>query len=157
MTMPQPATLDHAGIAVRIPHSGTMCLLESLRRWSPEQIVCGIAGHDDPSHPLRLDGVLPSAAALEYASQATALHGALCAPPEAGPRPGFLASARSLRLHVSRLDDRLGPLEVQATRLAGSDGQAALYRFELRDGTGAPLVDGRLTVVLDQPLAATPA
>lgn len=156
MTRPQPATLDHAGIAARIPHSGPMCLLDSLRRWSPEQIVCSILGHDDPSHPLRLDGVLPAAAALEYASQATALHGALCAPREAGPRPGFLASARSVRLHVSRLDDRPGPLEVQATRLSGSDGQA-LYRFELRDGTGAPLVDGRLTVVLDQPLAATPA
>lgn len=156
MTAAQPATLDHAGIAARIPHSGTMCLLGTLQRWTPEQIVCRITGHDDPSNPLRLDGLLPSAAALEYASQATALHGALCAPRDAGPRPGFLASARSVRLHVARLDQRPGPLEVQATRLAGSDGQA-LYQFELRDAAGAPLADGRLTVVLDRPLAGPSA
>ena len=156
MTMVEPATLDHAGIAARIPHSGAMCLLEALQSWSPEQIVCRIVGHGEASHPLRLDGMLPVAAALEYASQATALHGALCAPRDAGPRPGFLASARGVRLHVDRLDDRPGPLEVTATRLAGSDGQA-LYRFELRDGEGTMLADGRVTVVLDQPLVAATA
>lgn len=156
MTTHEPATLDQAGIAARIPHSGTMCLLDALLRWTPEQIVCRVAGHAGAMHPLRLDGQLPAAAALEFASQATALHGALCAPREAGPRPGFLASARGVRLHVSRLDDRPGPLEVQATRLAGSDGQA-LYRFELRDGAGAPLADGRLTVVLNQPLTTASA
>jgi len=156
MTAATPATLDHAGIAARIPHSGAMCLLEALQHWSPEQIVCRITDPADPAHPLRLDGELPAAAALEFASQATALHGALCAPRETGPRPGFLASARGVRLHVQRLDGQPGPLEVEATRLAGSDGQA-LYRFELRDGAGALLADGRLTVVLDRPLAATPA
>lgn len=156
MTTAAPATLDRAGIAARIPHSGAMCLLDALSHWTPERIVCRITGHADPAHPLRLDGRLPAAAALEFASQATALHGALCAPREAGPRPGFLASARGVRLLVPRLDDRAGPLEVQATRTAGSHDQA-LYQFELRDAAGATLADGRLTVVLDQPLAPASA
>jgi predicted hotdog family 3-hydroxylacyl-ACP dehydratase len=153
MSTAAPATLDHAGIAARIPHSGSMCLLDALLQWSPEAIACRITGHADAAHPLRLAGVLPAAAALEYASQATALHGALCAPPDAGPQPGFLASARSVRLHVSRLDDCTGPLHVRATRVAGGEGQA-MYMFELHDAAGAPLADGRLTVVFGQALTA---
>jgi hypothetical protein len=57
---------------------------------------------------------------------------------------------------VRRLDDRPAPLEVLAVRLAGSDDQA-LYRFELRDADGTALADGRLTVVLNQPLLAASA
>ncbi|MFO1224775.1 MAG: hydroxymyristoyl-ACP dehydratase [Burkholderiaceae bacterium] len=148
-----PATLDHAGIAARIPHSGTMCLLDALLGWTPEQIDCRITGHAEPANPLRLDGRLPAAAALEYASQATALHGALCAPPDGAPQPGFLASARELRLHVARLDDRAGPLALQARRVAGGDGQA-MYAFALRDAQGEALADGRLTVVFGRALAA---
>lgn len=153
MTALAPATLDHAGIAARVPHSGAMCLLDALLGWTPERICCRITGHGQADHPLRLDGTLPSAAALEYASQATALHGALCSAPGSGPRPGFLASARRLRLHVARLDDRSGALQLEATRLAGDDAQA-LYDFTLRDAAGALLAEGRLTVVHGRSLAA---
>jgi predicted hotdog family 3-hydroxylacyl-ACP dehydratase len=148
-----PRTLDHAGIAARIPHRGAMCLLDSLLQWSADTIVCRIVGHADPEHPLRLGGRLPAACALEYAGQAMALHGALCAPPRQAPRPGFLASARGVRLHVPRLDDCAGPLQVQATRLA-SDGGHALYRFVLADHSGRALVDGRAAVVLNQALVS---
>jgi predicted hotdog family 3-hydroxylacyl-ACP dehydratase len=90
------------------------------------------------------------------ASQATALHGALCAPPGAEPRPGFLASARKLQLHAARLDERTGPLGLQATRVAGDDAQA-LYDFTLCDADGALLAEGRLTVVHGRTLVATGA
>jgi predicted hotdog family 3-hydroxylacyl-ACP dehydratase len=50
---------------------------------------------------------------IEYAAQAMALHGALNAKPGVDGRPGFLASARSVRLHVARLDDVAGALIVQ--------------------------------------------
>ncbi len=79
---------------------------------------------------------------------------ARCAPLRGRPpTPGFLASARSVRLHVPRLDDRAGPLQVQATRMAGDGGQA-LYRFVLADRSGRALVDGRAAVVLNQTLAS---
>lgn len=146
----QPATLDHAGIAERVPHGGPMCLLDALLSWSAGEIVCRIVNHADAGHPLRLAGVLPAASALEYASQAMALHGALCGAGAAAPRPGFLASARGVRFHVPRIDEAPGPLQVRAERLAGDAGQA-LYRFELRDAAGRALVDGRATVVLDTP------
>jgi predicted hotdog family 3-hydroxylacyl-ACP dehydratase len=147
-----PETLDHAGIAARVPHAGAMCLLERLLRWSGDDIVCSVRDHDSADHPLRLDGALPAAATLELASQAMALHGALAAGPGAAATPGFLASARDLALHVPRLNDRPGPLQVHATRLAGDRGQA-IYRFELHDAAGALLAEGRATVVLDRPLA----
>ncbi|HEX6720425.1 MAG TPA: hydroxymyristoyl-ACP dehydratase [Burkholderiaceae bacterium] len=147
-----PATLDRAGIAARVPHQGAMCLLDAMESCSADEIVCRIANHADAHNPLRLDGVLPGASALEYASQAMALHGRLAAqgrPPSAG----FLASARDLRLHVARLDGASGPLRVRAQRLAGDSGQA-MYRFELRDAHDRLLVEGRTTVVLDTPLAS---
>jgi predicted hotdog family 3-hydroxylacyl-ACP dehydratase len=151
MNMP----LDRAAIEARIPHAGAMCLLESLLDCDEAQIRCRVSSHTDPAHPLRTARGLPAAAALEIASQAMALHGALnSAPgalnstPGAPARAGFLASARDLRLHVALLDDAPGPLAVQATRLAG-DTQQALYRFALHDADGQLLAEGRATVILD--------
>lgn len=147
-----PATLDRDGIAARIPHSGSMCLLDALLQWNPEQALCRATSHRDATHPLRSPGGLLSPVAIEYASQAMALHGALTAPPGSVPSAGFLAAARGVNLHVARLDDVPGPLLVRVTRLAGADAQA-LYQFELRDDAGRLLVDGRATVVLNTPLS----
>lgn len=152
--MSAAAALDHAGIAARIPHAGAMCLLDALIEASGETIRCRITGHADAAHPLRSTLGLSSAHAIEYAAQAMALHGALMSPPDAPPqRPGFIASARGVRLFVDRLDDRPGPLVIAAARQAAAPDQA-LYRFELHDAQGTLLVDGRAAVVLNRPLAA---
>lgn len=147
-----PATLDHAGIARRIPHQGRMCLLERLVSWSAQEIHCAAVSHARHDNPLRTASGLLSPCAIEYAAQAMALHGALLAPPEAGPTPGYLASVRNVRLAVPRLDGIAGALQVRAERLAGQARQV-LYRFEVSDERGVLLVDGRATVVLDTPLA----
>lgn len=153
-----PRALDRAGIAARIPHAGSMCLLERLLAWDDRQVRCLATGHGDPAHPLR-DAVLglPSATAIEYAAQAMALHGALAGEAAAGtgvptaPTPGFLASARQVELRVARLDEVAGPIDVQAERLAGDERQA-LYRFALHDASGRLLVQGRAAVVFASPL-----
>lgn len=160
-----PATLDHAGIAARVPHAGSMCLLGRLLRWDADEIECAIVNHADPAHPLRdregaQDHGLPAPCAIEYAAQAMALHASLTAVEGERPTPGFLASARDVRMHVMRLDGAAGPLAVLARRLAGDERQA-MYRFTLRDAAGRVLVEGRTTVVLNSPLplptAAAPA
>lgn len=143
-----PATLDHAGIAARIPHQGRMSLLQALQAWSPEHIVCTVSSHLDAHNPLRAGGVLWSACAIEYASQAMALHGVLSAPADAAPRAGFLASVRGVQLLVPRLDTVPGALQVAAYRLAGDTRQAS-YRFELHSAAGDLLVAGRASVILD--------
>ncbi len=145
-------TLDRAGIAARIPHSGRMCLLHTLRAWSPDHVECTAWSHRSPDNPLRTQGRLLSVNAIEYAAQAMALHGCLTcsnsAPGGAAPTPGFLASVRGVRLLVPRLDDVAGALIVAATRMAG-DATQALYNFSLHDQSGALLVEGRATVVLN--------
>ena len=151
--MNSPRTLDRDGIAARIPHRGTMCLLDGLLGWSDDTIHCRASGHADPAHPLRGPQGLLAPCAIEYAAQAMALHGALAAPGGGAARPGFLASARQVRLHVARLDDVPGALQVHAVRLAG-DGHQALYRFTLQDEAGRTLVEGRAAVVFDSPLSA---
>lgn len=140
--------LDHAGIAARVPHAQAMCLLHGLRSWSAEHVECSAVSHRDVHNPLRTLHGLPSCTAIEYASQAMALHGTLCAAAQGAPTPGFLASVRGVRLLVPRLDGVAGELTVQARRLAGDAGQA-LYGFAVRDDTGAVLVDGRATVILN--------
>ena len=140
--------MDHAAIAARIPHSGRMCLVQQLHSHSETQIRCSASSHRDSDNPLRLDGLLPAACAVEYAAQAMALHGALAAPAGSPPTPGFLASVRNVRLRVARLDDVAGDIQVSAERLAG-DTRQALYSFALHSEGGALLVEGRATVILN--------
>ena len=50
--------LDRAGIAARIPHQGSMCLLDAVLDWSPTTIACRAVSHADPANPLRAEGRL---------------------------------------------------------------------------------------------------
>jgi predicted hotdog family 3-hydroxylacyl-ACP dehydratase len=150
--MTAPAQLDPAGIAQRVPHAGTMCLLDRLLAWDAHSLHCTATGHRAAEHPLRTASGLLVPAGIEYAAQAMALHGALVAPPDGTPTPGFLASVRGVQAHVLRLDDLPGALHVHAERLAGDERQV-LYAFTLRDDAGRELLTGRATVVLNTPLA----
>ena len=154
-----PATLDRAAILALIPHQGPMCLLDRVVAWDETRIECVAVNHRDPRHPLRSASGLLASAAIEYAAQAMAVHGALCA----GSRrrrsaPGFLASARDVRLARWRLDD-LPPatpdeLVVTSERQA-ADAARMLCTFRLHHG-GRELASGRVAVVLGATLAATP-
>ena len=139
--------LDHVGIAARIPHQGSMCLLDAVLDWSPTSIACRAVSHIDPANPLRAEGRLGAAAGIEYAAQAMAVHGALLAPTGEPPRQGYLASVRGVQLHVARLDDLPGELHVSAERLSG-DGKHILYQFAV-DHAGRCLLEGRAAVILD--------
>lgn len=139
--------LDRAWIATHIPHQGAMCLLDAVADWSENSISCRAVGHTDPAHPLRAAGRLGAANGIEYAAQAMAVHGALLAGQDDAPRQGYLTSVRSVTLHVARLDDLAGPLDVQAERLSG-DANHILYQFSVGHA-GRCLLEGRAAVVLD--------
>jgi predicted hotdog family 3-hydroxylacyl-ACP dehydratase len=147
-----PQTLDRAGIAGRVPHSGSMCLLERLDGWDAEVIRCSTTTHRLVDNPLRTAGGLLAPNAIEYAAQAMALHGGLLAVEGSTPSAGFLASARNVRLAVARLDDIEGALHVQARRLSGDERQI-LYEFAVDADDGRTLAEGRAVVVLNTPLA----
>lgn len=142
-----PLALDRAGIAARIPHAGTMCLLDAVLDWSPEAIRCRATSHRDAGNPLVADGRLGAAAGIEYAAQAMAVHGALLAAGGDKPRQGYLASVRSVDFYAERLDDVAGELDIDAGRLSGDDNNV-LYRFAVH-GDGRLLLEGRAAVILD--------
>lgn len=152
--MNRPQTLDRNGIARRIPHQGSMCLLDAVTAWDDSHIQCQASSHRAPDHPLRAHGRLGAACGVEYAAQAMAVHGTLVAEAAAGdaagsppPRAGYLASLRSVTLHVERLDTVAGPLTVSAERITG-DTNTVLYSFTVQDGART-LLSGRAIVVLD--------
>src|SRR6266581_4389895 len=81
-----------------IPHSGLMCLLDSVSEWDDRSIIC--------ISNTRRDGRLSAVHAFEYAAQAIAVHGGLRAHAAgATASPGYLAALREARLHTIRLDD----------------------------------------------------
>ena len=139
--------LNRDWIAARIPHQGSMCLLDGVRDWSGEHITCHASSHVDPTNPLRADDRLGAATGIEYAAQAMAVHGALLAGSDDAPRKGYLTSVRGVSLHVARLDDLPGELEVHAERLSG-DGNHILYQFSVAHA-GSCLLEGRAAVILD--------
>lgn len=142
-------TLTHAEIAARIPHSGDMCLLDSVSEWSDEKIVCLTDSHRSLTNPLREAGRLGAACGVEYAAQAMAIHGALLAglSDETRPRAGFLASMRDVQFKLARLDDLPGAIRIEAVRMTG-DAQSILYSFSI-ETDGRVLLTGRAAVVLD--------
>jgi len=139
--------LDHAAIAARIPHQGSMCLLASVVDWSETRIACRAASHADPDNPLRAEGRLGAASGIEYAAQAMAVHGSMLAKVGDRPRQGYLTSVRNVQLHVARLDDLPGEVDVEAERLSG-DANHVLYQFSVSHA-GRCLLEGRAAVILD--------
>lgn len=152
MTTTPSGTLDHAGLEALIPHRGPMCLLDRMTGWDETGIDCVAVNHRDSSHPLRTRSGLLASAAIEYAAQAAALHGALIAQATGGKAlPGYLASARDVRLSAWRLDDlpeaEVDELQVRAERQAG-DATRLLYTFSMFHA-GREIAAGRLAVILN--------
>lgn len=139
--------LDRAWLLAHIPHQGTMCLLDTITQWDDQHIRCTASSHRAADNPLRAHDRLGAACGIEYAAQGMAAHGALLAASDSRPRAGFLASVRSVHLHVARLDDVGADLEIEAERLSGND-NTILYGFRV-SAAGRALLEGRAAVLLD--------
>jgi predicted hotdog family 3-hydroxylacyl-ACP dehydratase len=68
---------DRRRIEELLPHGSGMVLLDRVLSRDGETILCAADSHRDPDNPLRRHGGLPAMAAIEYAAQAAAVHGAL--------------------------------------------------------------------------------
>ncbi len=139
--------MNKAEICTRIPHSGSMCLLEGVERWDDTDIHCIAVSHRDAHNPLRSHDQLHAVCGVEYAAQAMALHGALLGTDEnAGPSTGYLASVRDLRLATPRLDNVVDDLHIHATRLGGG-ADSFIYEFDIHAHERL-LLSGRVAVKL---------
>lgn len=134
--------LSRGEIASLIPHHGDMLLIDSVRDWNDETIVCASNGHQNTNNPLRRGGILPVASGIEFCGQAMAIHGALVG--MARDRKGVLVALRDVRFAVQRLDAGEGELLIEATSITRSTNVSS-YGFSLKC-TGKNLLSGRATV-----------
>lgn len=139
--------LNRSEIAERIPHRGSMCLLDSVQEWDAQHARCRASSHRALDNPLRAHGRLAAACAIEYAAQAMAVHGGLLARQEEAPRMGFLASVRGVVLHEERLDTLSDDLIIDIERFGG-DGNSVLYDFRV-SAAGRMVAQGRAAVMLN--------
>ncbi len=139
--------INKTEIRTLIPHSGSMCLLDSVTVWDDRSIICISNTHRDPVNPLRRDGRLSAVHAFEYAAQAAAVHGGLRARSVGlTAPPGYLVALRDAHLHVMHLDDVASPLQIRAHRLFG---EAANTVYECQVLAGDVLLgEGRITIML---------
>ena len=129
-----------------IPHRGTMCLLDTVVGWDDERIHLLTDSHRRADNPLRSDGVLRAVHLCEYGAQAMAVHGGLLAQRDgAVAAPGLLVSLRAVKLHVARIDDLAGELDVRAHKIAASESS---WQYEFRvEHAGRLLAEGRAAVM----------
>jgi predicted hotdog family 3-hydroxylacyl-ACP dehydratase len=134
--------LNRADIEARVPHAGAMCLLDTVTGWDASHIACGALA-PSAGHPLMREGFgVPAVAAVEYAAQATAVHGALLAT-EGVRQAGLLAKLADIELLSGPVT---GALVVRADLLGRSAG-GCLYGFTVHDDGGCR-ARGRLMVAL---------
>jgi len=131
--------LTRAQIASRIPHAGAMCLLDSVLSWDATSIVCSAEAPAADHALANADGV-PAVAAVEYAAQAAAVHGALL-DDSAAARAGMLAKLSHVELANGAID---GALTVRA-ELLSRVATGCMYDFSVAD-TQACRARGRLLV-----------
>jgi predicted LPLAT superfamily acyltransferase/predicted hotdog family 3-hydroxylacyl-ACP dehydratase len=138
--------IDKPEIRALVPHSGSMCLLDSVIEWDEHSIFCMSTTHRVPDNPLRRDGQLSAVHALEYGAQAAAVHGGLRARAAGASAPhGYVAALRDAHLHVSRLDEINSPLDIRAVRLFG-DAANTVYKCRISAGD-LLLAEGRITIM----------
>jgi len=122
-----------------------MCLLDEVLSSSETSARCRAVSHRRSDNPLRAFGRLGAAAAIEYAAQTMAVHGAIVAEASRSRAPrGFLASLRNVRMSVERLDDLTEDLITDVRRIGG-DASTAMYEF-LVLASERELVSGRATI-----------
>ena len=144
--------LDHAGIEALIPHRGPMCLLDRMTSWDATRIECVASTTATARHPLRSASGLLASAAIEYAAQAMAVHGALCAA-AAGDRaaPGFWPARATSASPAGASTTCRTPIATSSSSSPSArpaDAARILYAFVLRHD-GRELASGRVAVVLD--------
>jgi len=136
---------DRRRIEALLPHGPGMVLLDRVLSCDHETILCATDSHSNSDNPLRRRGGLPAMAAVEYAAQAAALHGALSGPRGTGAG-AVLGGVKGVIARIRDLAEIDKTLVVRATLLLAQD-TGAVYSFEVGPQSGVAVVEGRFTVM----------
>lgn len=138
--------LNHKEICKLIPHSGTMCLLDTVKTWDDKRIVCTSSSHRSMNNPLRYNEELSMLALIEYGAQAMAVHGCLLSERnDVVMVNGYLAALRDIQIVPGLLSDIMGDLEISADCLYTEAGNM-IYNMSIQ-ASKTILLSGRATVV----------
>lgn len=126
-------------ILARMPHAGSMRLIERILHIEEDEISCAASNHLAATYPLRIEGVLYPSVLVEIGAQAAAAHSSIHG---IGARHvGLLLGVQEMAIH--RLDpNRTEPLHAWAKRLEHAE-TSAHYSF-LVSQADAPVVEGTL-------------
>lgn len=134
--------IGRKAIEKMLPHAGHMCLIDSVTRWKEENIEC-LGACDSIDHPLLRNGRLPATAAIEYAAQATAIHGFLLSH-DGLAQFGVLAKLTDIYLSATVIDHLHSPLQIYA-ELVARTAEGCIYNFEVK-GARLSIASGRLMI-----------
>ena len=139
--------LDPVEIQKLLPHGPRMRLIDGVSHFNSEVLHAMSRRHQDLNNPLRRpSGTLPIAAGLEFAGQATALHGALIdSGDEPSKREGYLVMARDVSWTVDRLDHLASDLEI-VVKLIHRNDLSAMYEYHLGTQHQPYMMRGRMAV-----------
>ncbi len=104
-----------------LPHAGCMSLLNEIVHWDQSEIVAKTQTHLDENNPLRFQRRLSATIAIEYASQAIAVHGSLVNAQRGEPRQGMIGSLINVTYDTTYLDDKENSLLIYASVLQQLD------------------------------------
>ncbi len=138
--------LKHNEICNLIPHTGDMCLLDTVESWDAKKIVCLSSSHKKENHPLRNSKGLPMLSLMEYGAQAMAVHGCLLADKEGlMMKEGYLAALRDIQITKGWLSDIESELKISAERIYAEKGNM-IYTMNVY-ARSKKLISGRATVI----------
>ncbi|MDA3869691.1 MAG: hypothetical protein PF589_07045 [Gammaproteobacteria bacterium] len=137
--------LEHDEICKLIPHDGKMCLLDKVKSWGINNIICATNTHRNKYNPLRSNDELPMLSLLEYGAQAMAVHGCLLADMDGFiMKEGYLASLRDINFADGLLSEVESELVIKMERIYAESGNM-IYTMSI-SANNIILASGRISV-----------
>lgn len=147
MTIVQPdfsiIPLSRKAIEERLPHAGSMCLLDEITAVNKQTLTACAISHQDKLNPLMLDGKIATINGVEYAAQAMAVHGSFLSEKT---QSGYIATVRNIELFTPYLPQNNLPLIINVEQLM-SDKNGFTYQFQIQCKQ-QNIISGKITIFL---------
>lgn len=129
-----------------IPHSGSMCLLDSVLQWDDDSITCSTASHRREDNPFYTNEELDSVALVEYGAQAAAVHAGLIQQGMGEGGTAYIGAVKNLQIHEATVDTAIDSLKIEARCILNNiDG--AIYQIDC-GATDRTIITARVVLVL---------
>ena len=129
-----------------IPHSGSMCLLDSVVDWNDDSIACETSSHLRENNPFTKQGRLDSVLLVEYGAQAAAVHAGLIQNGMGEGGTAYIGAVKNLQIFEQVVDQSISMLNVSAQCILNNK-DGAIYQIEC-GGDNRPVISARVVLIL---------